>query len=163
PNDKSLHPRYRWSARLIRLASLLSPRPVPAIQHVPTAEPGPILEWMTAVRRADRTPHLHTFASAAVRVCQAALERGVELRGAQFTLIGEPTSAARLAVLERVGGYGVPIYGITEVGPLAHGCLRRSSPSELHLNEDRIAVIQARDAGGVGGLPERALLLSTLR
>src|SRR5262249_18552973 len=81
-----LHPRYRWSARALRWASLLARRPVPAPVHVPPDDPRAIIEWMTHVLRDGDVPHLHTYASAAAALGAAALDMGRDLSGTRFTM-----------------------------------------------------------------------------
>ena len=78
PIVSQLHPRYRWSARALRLAGYLAGVPLPAPRHVPLDEPLPIVHWMAGVLRDGHTPHLETFPSSAVRVCQTALAAGID-------------------------------------------------------------------------------------
>jgi hypothetical protein len=156
-----LHPRYRWSAYAIRWGSLLASSPIPTPQHVPPADPTPILRWLRDTIRAGHVPHLHTFASSVVRVCEAALANGIELRGAQFTLASEPTTAARLAMVKRTGAGAQPCYAITDFGIMGYGCLSPSAPDDVHLFHDLNAVIPADDA--TPGLPVGSLLVTSLR
>lgn len=142
PAEQGLHPRYQWSARLLRWSSLLAGIPLPRPVHVPLDQPLPIARWMTEVRRAGRTAHLFTFASSAVRLCQAASSHGIPLDGVQFTVTGEPLTAARLAVIQRSGAEAVPRYAIMECGAIGLGCLRPEAPDEVHLLHDLHAVIQ---------------------
>ena len=163
PNDPGLHPRYRWSARVLRWGSLPASPRMPRPEHVPVDDPTPIARWMAGVLRAGDIPHLAAFASSAVRVCQVALAEGLDLRGAQFTLVGEPTTAARLAQLHRAGAAGVPHYTSVEaLGNLAVGCLAPREPDELHVIHDLNAIVQP-GADAPPGLPPDALLVSSLR
>jgi hypothetical protein len=115
------------------------------------------------VLRDGATPHLRTAASSAVAICQAARRAGVDLTGAQFTLGGEPYTAARRAVVEGAGVRGVPNYSTMEAGgPMAYGCLRPRMPDEMHFYRDTHALIQPGMDGGPGGLPSRALLLTVI-
>jgi hypothetical protein len=158
-----LHPRYRWSARALRWGSHLAGRPVPGPIHVPPDDPRTILEWMTRVLREGAVPHLHTFASAAAGLCQAALSAGLDLAGARFTTASEPTTAARLAVVRKAGADALPYYASIDAGPIGYGCRRPEAPDDLHLLHDFQVLIQAGDDGPARGLPPRALLLSSLR
>jgi hypothetical protein len=118
---------------------------------------------MAGVLRAGSTPNLAAFASSAVRVCHAALQAGLDLHGARFALVGEPTTAARLAQLHRVGAVGVPHYASAEtVGNLAVGCAAPVEPDDLHLIHDFSAIIQPGDRAD-SGLPANALVVSSLR
>jgi len=108
-----------------------------------------------------RTPHLRAFSSSAVTICRTATAMGVSLRGAEFTLHGEPYTPARRAAIEAVGARGVSSYATMEAGgPMGYGCLARREADELHLYRDTHALVQPGADGGA--LPARALLLTVL-
>jgi hypothetical protein len=44
-----LSPRYRWGARLLRLAGALAGRRLPAPRYVAFADPLPVVRWMHEV------------------------------------------------------------------------------------------------------------------
>ncbi len=161
--DGRLHPRYRWSARVLRAGGWLAGRRLPTPQHVPLADPWPIVRWIRDVLAAGATPHVLTFTSSAAVLCGAALAAGLDLRGAQFTVGGEPVTAARLAAVRRAGGQAFPIYGTAEADAIGHGCLSPAAPDDVHLLHDLHALIQAGPEGPRNGMPPNALLLTTLR
>ena len=156
-----LHPRYRWSARLQRLGCLLVGLPLPAPLHVPVDAPLPIARWMAATLRSGRTPHLWTFPSSAIRLCQEARRAGIDLRGAQFTFSGEPMTEARVRAIRDVGAFAQPFYGSSETGLLGYGCLRPAGADDFHLASDLFALTQA--GPGPGPLRPRSLLVTSLR
>ena len=163
PAAPGLHPRYRWSARALRWASLLAGVPMPRPVHVSLEHPLPIARWMSEVLGTGRTPHLYTFVSPAVRLSQAALEAGVDLRGAQFTVTGEPLTAAAVAMVRRVGAEARPTYATSEIGAIGEGCLAPEAPDDVHLLHDRLALIRPESDARNSGLPARALLISSVR
>jgi hypothetical protein len=160
PSSPGLHPRYRWSAGILRPMSRLAGVPLPAPEFVPLDAPGPIVLWMAEVLGRGGIPHLYTYSSSAVRLCRAALDAGIEIRGAQFTLGGEPVTAARLALIRDVGAEAISSYGIIESGGTSYGCLAPEATDDVHLYHDLNAIIQA--SGAVDGLPANALLISTV-
>ncbi|MGH7359675.1 MAG: hypothetical protein ACREJR_12750, partial [Candidatus Rokuibacteriota bacterium] len=162
PAAPGLHPRYRWSARLLRWGSLLAGAPLPRPIHVPLDRPLPIARWMDEVRHGGQTPHLFTFASSAVRLCQAAADQGVDLHGVQFTVTGEPLTAARLAVIRRCGAEAVPRYAIMECGAIGLGCLRPEAADDVHLLHDLHAVIQPDPRPGASAAAARPLYVSSI-
>ena len=162
PAAPGLHPRYLWSARWLSLISALAGRPLPLPRFVPLDQPEPILEWLAEELRRGRTPCLRTFASSAVRLCQAAQAAGQSLEGVQFWMGGEPVTAARLAVVRAAGGTPFPIYGMAEAGPLATGCQAPAEPDDLHLFTDRLALVQPGEASTEATLPADGLLITTL-
>lgn len=163
PDAPGLHARYRWSARLIRWASRLCGVPLPAPRHVPISDPRPIVDWMAGVLAAGRTPHLHTFASSAVRVCRAATAAGVSLHGARFTMASEPITSARLDAVRAAGAEALPCYASMECGPIGYGCLLPRSADDLHLLDDLHAVIAVDQAAADDPVPAGGLLISSLR
>ena len=162
PNTARLHARYRWSTRAVRWASRWAGRPLPAPHHVPVDAPTPIIDWMARVLRAGATPHLKTFVSSAVRLCQAAQADGVDLTGAQLTVCGEPLTPARHAVLRAVGATVAAEYGATESGQVGECCVAPDHVDDVHLLHDLHALIQPGPSGDPA-LPAKALLLTSLR
>ncbi len=158
-----LHPRYRWSVRVMGWGGALARVPVPRPEHVPLDDPRPIVDWMLQTLRGGWTPILHTFASSAVRVCRAASEAGLALHGARFTLSGEPTTAARLQVIRQAGAQALPRYASAECGPIAFGCLAGEACDDLHVLHDLHALTQPGPEKTGGSLPANALLISSLR
>jgi hypothetical protein len=155
-----LHPRYRWSARAIRWASVVARAPVPGPEHVPFGDPAAILRWLTETKRTGAVPHLHTFASSVVQICEAARAAGLDLRGTEFTLASEPTTAARLAAVRSTGAGAQPCYAAADTGVLGYGCLEPRAADDIHVFHDLVAMIQADEGTG---LPEHSLLVTSLR
>jgi hypothetical protein len=163
PNRADLHPRYRLSARALRWGGWLAGMRLPPPRHVPLDDPLPIARWMETVLRAGQTPNLAAYATSAVRLCQAASAAGIDLRGARFTISGEPITAARIAAIRRVGGEPFPRCGTTETGAVGLGCLAPEASDDLHALTDLHAFIQPGTTGTTAALPPRALLISSLR
>jgi hypothetical protein len=162
PRAAGLHPRYAWSARVVRLAGALARSPIPAPEYVPVQDPEPIARWMSAVLRAGGTPHLQTYVSGAVVVARAAERAGVPIRGAQFTVTGEPATPLRMAVVEAAGASVVPRYSMQETGTIGYGCLGRKASDEVHVYRHRHALVQPGEDGAALGLPAAALLATSL-
>lgn len=163
PSAAGLHPRYRWSIRTVRWACVLAGIKAPRPECVPVTDPLPIACWMADVLRQSRTPLLMTHVSAAMRLCRAALEAGVDISGAQFLVSGEPLTAARLAAIEKCGARTVPRYATTESGNVGQGCLAPQAPDDMHFQHDRLALVQPGEDGRENSLPPAALLISSLR
>lgn len=149
PAAEGLHPRYRWSHRLVRWASLTTGAPLPGPEHAPLDEPLPVARWMAAVVREGGTPWIRTLPSSAVRACQAAVDARIDLTGARFTVSGEPVSAAKIQAIRRSGAAVTPRYGSMETGPIGYGCLAPESPDDVHLFHDLHAVVQTPEDPGL--------------
>jgi hypothetical protein len=163
PETGGLHPRYRWSARLMRWSSVLAGAALPPPEHVSLDEPLPVAHWMRDVLRRGRRPHLLTFPSSAARLCHVATASGLDLSGAHFTLTGEPITAARMAAIRRSGADAQPRYGIIEAGPIGLGCLAPEATDDVHLLHDLVAAIQPGADSADSGLAADALLFTSLR
>ncbi|MDH3688534.1 MAG: hypothetical protein OEU36_03490, partial [Gammaproteobacteria bacterium] len=162
PMARDLHPRYRWGTCALRWGSALAGVPLPRAEHVPLDHPLAIAQWLEDVLRTGRVPHLWTFSSSAVRVCQAALVAGISLEGARFTMGGEPTTPARRRVVEQSGAGALPRFGSNETDILAFACREPEAPDQQHWFHDRHAVIQPGAIADKIGLPRRALVITSL-
>jgi len=159
--SSGLHSRYLWSSRVLRWASLMAGFPLPPPKYVGLQNPLPIARWMEKVLSSGRTPHLHSYPSCIVRICQTAFDHGITLRGAQFTMGGEPTTAARLAVVEAVSARASIRYATSEASILGLGCIAPEEPDDVHFLHDRCAVIQPGDESPPG-IPAEALLVTSI-
>jgi hypothetical protein len=163
PQAAGLHPRYRWSARVMRWGSLLAGVPLPAPQYAPPGDPRPIAVWMADRSRAGQPAHVWTFPSSAVAVCRYARDAHLDLAGAWFNVGGEPITEARLAAVREVGATMMPGYGSSETGMLGYGCARPSGPDDVHVMSDLHAIIQPGPGATSPGLRSGSLLFSSLR
>jgi hypothetical protein len=163
PRSGELPERYRWGVRLLQLASAAAGTPLPGPEHVPLSEPGPIVDWFARCLAAGETPHLWTYPSPAMIVCQAAERAGLDLSGARLTLSGEPLTAIRRQTIERTGAQVWSRYGGVDFGRTAHGCFAPAWPDEHHILGDLVAVIQPGEAAPEVDLPANALLVTALR
>jgi hypothetical protein len=162
PDSPGLHPRYRWSARTMRWASLAAGAALPRPEHALLENPSPVLDWIGAVLAAGATPYIHMISSAAVRLVEAARARGQALDGLRITMGSEPVTAARLLPVRDAGIAALPRYGSVETGPVAFGCAAADSPDDMHVLGELHAVVQP---GAVlsPGVQADTLLISSLR
>ena len=162
PQSPGLHARYLWSIRALRVGGWFGGKPFPAPEFVPFEESVRIAHWMRAILQARRVPQLHTFVSSAVRICREAEAAGIDIAGAQFTLIGEPFTPARESALKRAGVGYVTNYATTECPAIAPGCLASPPGDAVHLMHDLYAVVQPGAYAGAIGLMSKTLLFTTL-
>lgn len=162
PHDQNLSVRYAWSARALRWVGRMSGRvSFPRPEFVPTSDPTPIVKWMKAVLGRGATPHLFTYPSSAVRVCETAVASGTSLQGVQFTVGGEPCTEARLRVIRNAGATYFLHYGTSEAGTVGQGCLAPQHTDELHVFRDFNAVIET--PSGTTGVPGHGLFVTSIR
>jgi hypothetical protein len=163
PASPSLPAVYRWSGRGLRVAAWLAGQRLPAPTYVAPDDALPIVRWIREVRQGGGVPHIRTFPSSAVRVCQAARAAGLDIVGSRFTVIGEPLTPARMDLIERAGAVAHPSYSTVECGPIAGACGAPAAGDDTHLYDDRHALVQPGTAAHAGGLPSDALLVTTVQ
>lgn len=159
--EPGLHPRYRLGARAMRISSRLAGVPLPTATIARLDDPTPVVRWARDVLARGDIPHVWTFASSAVAVCEAAGEANIDIAGTRFTAGGEPTTAARRKAIEDAGAGALPRFGATETDIIAFACRRPEAPDDMHFFHDRHAVIRAGASNGAG-LPPTAILLTSL-
>jgi hypothetical protein len=161
PASPGFHHRYRWGSRAMWLGSRLAGVPMPSATLAELDDLEPVVNWMRKTLDRRRVPHLWTFASTAVLVCETAKTMGIDIAGARFTAGGEPSTRARREAVESMGAIILPRMGATETDILAYACLRPQAPDDMHFFDDRHALVQP-GAGDLHGLPPQALLLTSL-
>jgi hypothetical protein len=163
PAATGLDPRYRWSGRALRWGGRLAGAWVPAVEYAPVDAPLTIAHWMRQCLAEGRTPQLDTYPSSAARLCRAAQMAGIELRGAQFELAGEPVTDALRAVILASGAELTVAYGSMETAAVAYSCYRPQASDDSHFLSDNFGLVQPGPESGVSDLPATALLVTTLR
>jgi hypothetical protein len=135
---------------------------VPWPQHVDLADARTVAAWLSHACASGRPAVLDTVASSGVRVCAAALQHGLDLRGTLFRFGGEPLTEAKQAVVERAGATAVCHYSMGELGRIAVACARPTARDDVHVLTDKLAVVQRPRSVGSGGNEVPALLFTTL-
>lgn len=161
PLGADLPLRYRLADWTCRLGGLLGGVALPGPTAAPLDDPRPLVDWLREVLDRGRTPHVWTFASSAVLACRGALEAGVDIAGARFTMGGEPTTPARRAAVEEAGCVALPRYGATETDILAFACRSPRAADEMHFLHDRHAVVSMPPDASTR-VPSGALLFTSL-
>jgi hypothetical protein len=135
----------------------------PAPEYVPLADAHVVAEWL-AEKVQRGTPALFAAGppSAGVRICLAALERGLDISGTVFRFTGEPYTEGKARVVADAGCRGSSIYSAVELGVIGVGCATPDEPDEVHLASDRLAVLQRARGVGSNGASVGALLFTTL-
>jgi hypothetical protein len=162
PATPGLHARYRLGSMALWLGSRLAGVPLPGPTYAPLDSPEPIVSWLAEVLAQGRTPHVWTFASSAVLVCETAAALGVDIAGARFTAGGEPTTPARRRAVEGVGAVMIPRMGATETDILAYACVDPDAADDMHFFHDRHALVQPDGDNTAPALPEKAMVLTSL-
>lgn len=146
PEDRvTVNWEKKWGTKLIFKLGKLHGIPLAEPEYVGLDDALTVAEWAAAALEEQGKCVVYTFASSAVRVCIAAAEINLNLKGAKFFVTGEPLTPQKKKEIEAVGASPVPIYGISEAGVIAAGCDHSHSESDhCHLYKDTTSLISHR-------------------
>jgi len=153
---------YRWATHsLIVLARLYGYR-MPFPTYLPPNDFSPAAERIAWVRSQGRPCVVRAHVSPSVRVASAALERGLDIRGAMFCGGGEALTDAKRAVIESTGASIFPRYNISEIGPIGYSCRQMTQGNCVHLFLDSVTAIVHRRPAPLSEVEVDSLLFTTL-
>ena len=135
---------------------------LPLPEHVPLGQAVRVAQWLATKRRQGMPALMNTNASSAVRVCQAALEHGLDISGTFFTVGGEPFTPAKAKIVAKTGSKAVAPYTMNEVERIALPCAMPTDLDDGHVTADKLAVIQREKRVGADGPVVKTLLLTTV-
>ena len=115
------------------------PIPKPEIVHLDEA--AVIASWIAETLKTYHECFIRASISKVLRICLAAREKGLDLKGAVFTGGGEPPTPAKVTEVKRSGVRLIPNYFFSEIGIAAMGCVHPIDENDLHLFRDILALI----------------------
>ena len=118
-----------WGARLVKP------------EYVSLADAVKVARWMADAKKEFGGCCLSSFVSPAVKVCQAAMENGLDIQGTHFLVGGEPLTEAKRQQIENAGASVTPGYFMNEIGTVGFGCPGFTA-DDVHLFHDSVALIQ---------------------
>ena len=133
--------RHRLILELTLAASRWHGRPLPRPQLTPTASVANVAQWLADTRRSGSAAVLNTPASGGVRVALSARDLGLDIAETMFVLGGEPLTEARHRLIAAAGCTAIAHYSMGEVGRLGIHCSEASAADDVHLLQDKIALI----------------------
>jgi hypothetical protein len=136
-----------WGTQLIFMMAKLYGAPLATPDHADLNSAHLLAEWAAEMLKESPSCAIYTFASSAVRVCIAARERGLDIKGTRFLVTGEPLTAQKKKEIEESGAIAVPVYGISEAGVIAAGCNHAHDfplSDFCHVYKDTTAIITHR-------------------
>jgi hypothetical protein len=121
-----------------------------------------VARWVVETLQAHSACLVITHPSKALRVCVAAREEGLDLKGATFIGGGEPPTPAKVREITRTGARWVPTYPFSETGVVGLGCARPADGNDLHFLKDALALIQFPRQVSTSGITVDAFHFTTL-
>jgi hypothetical protein len=132
--------KYGVATGYITLCMRLCGIRVPLPQVVRADRALVVARWVAETLKTHGRCLLYTQISYAVRVCLAAREAGLDLRGATIKAGGEPATPAKVRQMQRAGVHYISSYGMTEAGSIGFGCAQPLDGSDVHLFKDAYAL-----------------------
>jgi hypothetical protein len=155
--------KHRAGTNFIVYTSRLMGAKLPVPEYVPLNEAWRVTQWMADQIRENGGCGLMTITSLAVRVCQAARGKGIDLKGARFMTIGEPLTVAKRKEIEAAGAAVCSNYGFTEAGFVGTSCFDPLSEDDTHVFRDSFALIPRRREVLHSGVIVDAFLFTSLQ
>lgn len=121
-----------------------------------------IIHWVSEKKRCGQRCCITTAASNAARIARVAWEMGASLEGTKFIVSGEPFTEAKRKTLERVGASGASRYTYGGGVMVGYGCGNPVFTDEVHVDRNRLALIDYPTPLSDHYPPIRPLLLTTL-
>jgi hypothetical protein len=150
PSLKGRTWRHVLLTRHMLLTARINGCRIPAPEHAPLGEAGMVAEAVAEARRAGERPVLRANSSSAVRVCLAALEKGLDISGTALRVSAEPFTPAKAEVVRRAGCTAMSWYATGEAGIIGLPCGNPAEVDEVHLMADKVAMIRRRQIVGPG-------------
>lgn len=134
----------RLAMRYIIYGSRLWGAKLPRPEYVGLSEVVKVARWIADTKQRHGCCCFNCYVSPAVKVCQAAIEHGLDISGTHFIVGGEPLTEVKRRQIEAAGASVTPRYIISEVGSIGYGCPEGSATDDVHLLHDSVALIQHR-------------------
>lgn len=132
----------KWGKKLIYVLSRIYGCPLATAEYVDLNHAQTVAKWASRMLEEHASCVVYTFAASAARVCMAAADLNLNIKGTKFLVTGEPLTPQKKKEIESAGASAVPVYGISEAGVIASGCDQSSDTSDhCHLYKDTTAII----------------------
>ncbi len=141
PTDlEGISDNKRMVNRFLPALAAMTRTGLPAPEHVPTTDPGPVASWLAdAVARAGGAI-ITGYASSLTAAARYAVDHGIDLDGVVANPASEPVTPGKLAVIAASGMRAFPMYAFTPEGTVAIRC-ERCADEEYHVWDHDLAVI----------------------
>lgn len=134
--------KYRLATEAILRTGALVKVPIPRPEPVAFDNAAVIARWAVDTVRQRGSCLIFCLVSAAMRVCVAAKESGLDLRGVTFEVGGEPPTDAKVKTIQSSGAKCYPTYHFGECGRVGMGCAKPVDCNDVHFFKDGLAMIQ---------------------
>jgi hypothetical protein len=160
--DHKAWPKYNAATLFMLACARLNGLKIPFPEIVRLDESIIVAQWMSDTLKRHGSCMLAGNVSHALRVCVAAQEAGLSLRGATFRIGGEPLTPGKAQVMKDAGIRLIGGYGMVELSKIGVGCANGIDSGDLHLSMDTIALITHPHVIGSSEITVPAFQITTL-
>jgi hypothetical protein len=137
-------------------------RALPVPKHISLTDAHHVASWLASKTREGTPALLDTNSSSGMRVCLAALDRGLDISGSFFRFGGEPYTETKAAMVAASGCRAAAHYSMSELGRIGIACAAPAALDDVHLLTDKFSVITHETAVRGTGVSVPALVYTTL-
>lgn len=120
---------------------------LPSPEHVPTADPAPVVEWMLDARARSERVAIAGYASSITAAARWATEQGIGLDGVVAFPASEPVTRGKLEAIRASGMEAFPAYAFVPEGTMAITCPAMGDEQYHVWDQDLAVVARRRDRG----------------
>jgi len=135
---------HRLAMRYIIYGSRLWGAKLPKPEYAGLREAIKVAQWIADAKKQFGGCFLIATVSPAVKLCQAAIENGLDIKGARMIVSGEPLTPAKRQQMEAAGVLVTTKYIISDIGRVGCGCPQAGATDDIHVFSDSMALIQHR-------------------
>ena len=135
---------HRLALRYLIYGSRLWGAKLPKPEYTGLQEAIKVAQWMADAKKRFGGCCLIATVSLAVKMCRAAIENGLDIKGTRIVVSGEPLTPAKRRQMEAAGVLVTTKYIISDIGWVGAGCPQAGATDDIHVFSDSMAVIQRR-------------------
>jgi hypothetical protein len=134
-------PRYGAATSFMVAAARASGLAIPFPEILRLDAAVVIAKWIGNRLKSHRRCLVATNVSHATRICVAAMNAGIDIRGVAFRIGGEPVTPAKAELMSKSGAMVVTGYGMVEISSVGLSCADSEDRGDLHFAKDSLALI----------------------
>jgi hypothetical protein len=114
----------------------------PFPKYVSIDDPFPIVETIAKALQKGKGVIVASTTSKSVRISLCAQQNGIDLTGVVIYGLSEPSTSAKVAMIEASGAKFLNYYATTETNEIGLACKNPTDPTDVHFMSNHLAMIQ---------------------
>ncbi len=146
----------------VNILSRILRTPFVVPNYTPLSDALRVIHWLETIKRKGQTPTLLTTVGSGTRACITAKDKGIDISGTFLRVMGEPLTPKREQIFAQAGCQVRCSYSMSETGIIALPCNKASQVDDVHVLQDKIALIEKEIPVGENNFLVNALYITTL-